>query len=60
MMGGAKRGTHEAKSTSADWSPSRISLVGGWLGKIIHTILLQFQRLHAGLTAKLALTPTSS
>jgi transposase len=57
MMGGAKRGTHEAKSTSAGWSPSRISLVGGWLGKIIHAILLQFQRLHAGLTAKLALTP---
>jgi hypothetical protein len=57
---GAKRGTHEAKSTSAGWSPSRISLVGGWLGKIIHTILLQFQRLQAGLTAKLALTQTGS
>jgi len=60
MMGGRKRGAHEPKSESAGWNPFRIPPVGGWLGKIIHTTLLQFHRLHAGLTAKLALTPTGS
>jgi hypothetical protein len=46
-------------ATGGVCAPSElVAPVGGWLGKIIHVILLKLQRLHAGLAEKLALTPT--